>query len=167
MCYLDEVVEARSDVMTLIHPLTDDRRVLPLERLGEEVQAPEGFQVVISYNPGYQSVSRQLKESTRQRFLTLEFTYPDEETEAEIVAAEAKCSAEVAAQLVRIGQATRRLRSHGLKEGASTRLLVYAGQLVDAGLPLAEATEATFVGSLTDDADMTRSLRELLRSVLG
>ena len=167
MCYLDEVVEARSDVMTLIHPLTDDRRVLPLERLGEELTAPDAFQIVISYNPGYQSVSRQLKESTRQRFVTLDFTYPDEETETEIVAREAACAADVASQLVRIGQATRKLRSHGLKEGASTRLLVYAGQLVEAGLPLAEAAEATFVGSLTDDPDMSRSLRELLRSVLS
>lgn len=167
MCYLDEVVEARSDVMTLIHPLTDDRRVLPLERLGEELQAPDNFHVVISYNPGYQSVSRQLKESTRQRFVTLDFDYPSEETEAEIVANEAGCSSEVAQQLVRIGSATRKLRSHGLKEGASTRLLVYAGQLVDAGLSVTEATEATLVGSLTDDPDMTRSLRELLRSVLG
>jgi nitric oxide reductase NorQ protein len=166
MCYLDEVVEARADVLTLMHPLTDDRRILPVERLGEELQAPDEFQVVISYNPGYQSVSRQLKESTRQRFVTLEFTYPDEETETEIVHTESGCDAQVAAQLVRIGQATRKLRSHGLKEGASTRLLVYAGQLIGAGLSMPEATEATFVGSLTDDPDMTRSLRELLRSVL-
>ena len=164
--YLDEVVEARSDVVTLIHPLTDDRRTLPLDRLGEELVAPDNFQVVISYNPGYQSVSRQLKESTRQRFVTLEFDYPSTEIEAEIVTQESGCVAETAQQLVRIGQATRKLRSHGLKEGASTRLLVYAAQLVTAGTPLGEACEASLVGSLTDDPDMSRSLRELLRSVL-
>ncbi len=165
--YLDEVVEARSDVMTVLHPLTDDRRVLPLDRTGEELQAPDDFLVVISYNPGYQSVTRELKESTRQRFVSLAFDYPDAPTEAEIVARESGCDAGTAQQLVEIGRATRKLKSHGLKEGASTRLLVYAGQLVSGGLDLRAACEATLVGSLTDDAEMSRSLRELLRSVLG
>ena len=165
--YLDEVVEARSDVMTVLHPLTDDRRSLPLDRTGEELAAPDSFLIVISYNPGYQSVTRELKESTRQRFVSLSFDYPEEGVEAEIVASESGCDAATAGRLVEIGRATRRLKSHGLKEGASTRLLVYAGQLVRGGLPLREACEATLVGSLTDDAEMTRSLRELLRSVLG
>lgn len=165
--YLDEVVEARSDVMTVLHPLTDDRRVLPLDRTGEELAAPDSFLIVISYNPGYQSVTRELKESTRQRFVSLSFDYPDEAVETEIVAKESGCDAATAARLVEIGRATRKLKSHGLKEGASTRLLVYAGQLVTGGLPLRQACEATLVGSLTDDQEMTKSLRELLRSVLG
>jgi nitric oxide reductase NorQ protein len=167
ICYLDEVVEARSDVLTLLHPLTDDRRSLPLDRLGEELQAPDDFLVVISYNPGYQSVSKELKESTRQRFVSLALDYPAPEVEAEIVAVEAGCSAEVARTLVKLGQGSRNLRSHGLGEGASTRLLVYAAQLVGAGLSLRDAAEVTLVGSLTDDAEMTKALRELVRSVLG
>ncbi|NOY25694.1 MAG: CbbQ/NirQ/NorQ/GpvN family protein [Oligoflexia bacterium] len=165
--YLDEVVEARSDVMTVLHPLTDDRRVLPLDRTGEELAAPDSFLIVISYNPGYQSVTRELKESTRQRFVSLSFDYPAPEIEAEIVARESGCDAAAATRLVELGCATRKLKSHGLKEGASTRLLVYAGQLLKGGLSLAEACEATLVGSLTDDTEMTKSLRELLRSVLG
>ncbi len=167
ICYLDEVVEARADVMTVLHPLTDDRRALPLDRLGVELAAPDAFLVVISYNPGYQSVSKELKESTRQRFVSLSFDYPSPEVETEIVTAESGCAPDVAAQLVKIGRGSRNLRSHGLGEGASTRLLVYAGQLVVAGLPLREACEATLVGSLTDDAELTKALRELLKSVLG
>lgn len=167
ICYLDEVVEARSDVMTVIHPLTDDRRVLPLDRLGVELTAKEGFLVVISYNPGYQSVTKELKESTRQRFVSLAFDYPNAEVEAEIVAKEAGCDLQLATQLVRLGQGSRNLRSHGLGEGASTRLLVYAAALVKGGLTLKDAAEATLVHSLTDDAEMTKALRELVRSVLG
>ncbi len=167
ICYLDEVVEARADVLTLLHPLTDDRRILPLDRLGEELAAPAGFMVVVSYNPGYQSVSRQLKESTRQRFVSLSFDYPSPEVEAEIVARESGCDVETATTLVKLAVGSRNLRSHGLGEGASTRLLVYAGELVVAGLPLKEAAEATLVGSLTDDAELARALRELVRSVLG
>lgn len=167
ICYLDEVVEARSDVMTVIHPLTDDRRVLPLDRLGVELEAKEGFLVVISYNPGYQSVTKELKESTRQRFVSMAFDYPKAEVEAEIVAKEAGCDLTLASQLVRLGQGTRNLRSHGLGEGASTRLLVYAASLVKSGLSLKDAAEATLVHSLTDDAEMTKALRELVRSVLG
>ncbi len=167
ICYLDEVVEARADVMTLLHPLTDDRRALPLDRLGVELQAPPEFLVVISYNPGYQSVAKQLKESTRQRFVSLSFDYPPASVEAEIVAKESGCAPDVAAVLVKIGIGSRNLRSAGLGEGASTRLLVYAGELVVAGLPIREAAEATLVGSLTDDAELTKALRELVRSVLG
>ena len=167
ICYLDEVVEARSDVMTVIHPLTDDRRVLPLDRLGVELEAKAGFLVVISYNPGYQSVTKELKESTRQRFVSLAFDYPKNEIEAEIVAKEAGCDLALATTLVRLGQGSRNLRSHGLGEGASTRLLVYAASLVKSGLTLKDAAEATLVHSLTDDAEMTKALRELVRSVLG
>lgn len=167
ICYLDEVVEARADVITLLHPLTDDRRALPLERVGEELHAPDDFMVVISYNPGYQSVNRELKESTRQRFVAIPFDYPPEAVEAEIVAKEAPCDLGVATTLVRLARATRNLRSHGLREGASTRLLVYAARLCAAGLPLRESCELTLVGSLTDDPEMVRALRELLRSTLG
>ena len=167
ICYLDEVVEARADVMTVIHPLTDDRRILPLDRLGEEVVAPDNFLIVISYNPGYQSVTKELKESTRQRFVSLAFDYPKAEVEAEIVAKETGCAPDLATTLVRLGQGTRNLRSHGLAEGASTRMLVYCASLVKAGLSLKEAAEVTLVGSLTDDAEMTKALRELVRSVLG
>jgi nitric oxide reductase NorQ protein len=167
ICYLDEVVEARSDVMTVIHPLTDDRRVLPLDRVGEEIPCPDPFLIVISYNPGYQSVQKELKESTRQRFVSMSFDYPVADIEAEIIAKEANAPLDLAKTLVRLGQGSRNLRSHGLGEGASTRLLVYTAQLVGAGLPLKEAAEATLVGSLTDDAEMTKALRELVRSVLG
>ncbi len=167
IAYLDEVVEARADVLTVLHPLTDDRRVLPLDRLGKQLEAPDDFLVVISYNPGYQSVTKELKESTRQRFVSIAFDYPDEDVESEIVAVESGCSPEVAAQLVKLGRGSRNLRAHGLAEGASTRMLIYAGKLVVAGLPLKEACEATLVGSLTDDAEMAKALGELIRSVLG
>lgn len=167
ICYLDEVVEARSDVITLLHPLTDDRRTLPLDRLGEEISAPDSFMTVISYNPGYQSVSRTLKESTRQRFVSIAFDYPPEESEAEIVAKESGCTAEQAQTLVRLGRATRNLRSHGLKEGASTRLLVYAGSLLQTGMSMKTACRATLVESLTDDEEMIKALESLLQSVEG
>lgn len=165
--YLDEVVEARNDTMVVIHPLTDDRRMLPLDRLGEQLIAPESFLVVVSYNPGYQSVTKELKESTRQRFVSIPFDYPAADIEAEIVAHESGCPNELADKLVQIARATRNLRSHGLAEGASTRLLIYAAWLAGSGLDLGEACESTLVGSLTDDPEMTRALRELLRSVLG
>ena len=165
--YLDEVVEARKDSLVVIHPLTDDRRILPIDRLATVLKAPDEFMMVISYNPGYQSVSKELKESTRQRFVSLAFDYPNAEVEAEIVQKESGCAAEVARTLVKLGQGSRNLRSHGLGEGASTRLLVYAASLVVAGLTLRDAAEATLVGSLTDDAEMTKALRELVRSVLG
>ena len=142
ICYLDEVVEARADVMTVLHPLTDDRRTLPLDRLGEELTAPDDFLVVISYNPGYQSVTRELKESTRQRFVSLSFDYPEPEVEAEIIRHESGCDEETAERLVKIGGATRNLRSHGLKEGASTRLLIYAANLLQGGLDLKTAAES-------------------------
>lgn len=167
ICYLDEVVEARADVLTVLHPLTDDRRRLPLERLGVEVEAAPGFLVVVSYNPGYQSAARELKESTRQRFVALSFDYPAEAVEAEIVAHEAGCAATLAAQVVRLGRATRNLKNHGLREGASTRVLIHTARLAASGLSLQEAALAGLVGPLTDDPEMTRSLRELLRSALG
>jgi nitric oxide reductase NorQ protein len=167
ICYLDEVVEARPDVLTLLHPLSDDRRMLPLDRLGEELACPPEFLLAVSYNPGYQAVSRELKESTRQRFVSIHFDFPPADVEAEIVARESGCTLELALTLVRIASGSRNLRAHGLKEGASTRLLVYAAALAGAGLPLREACEATIVHSLTDDAELERALLGLLQAVLG
>ena len=166
VCYLDEVVEARSDVLTLLHPLTDDRRILPLERRGEEIAAHENFLVVVSYNPGYQAISRELKESTRQRFITIPFTYPSPDIEAEIVAHESGCDIDTANTLVRMGAATRKLREQGLREGASTRLLIYAGQLQQSGLPLTAACNATLVDSLTDDPELVHALRDLIDTIV-
>jgi len=165
--YLDEVVEARPDVLTLLHPLTDDRRILPLERKGEELQAPPDFQVVISYNPGYQSVSRSLKESTRQRFVSIPFDYPSPQAEAEIIVHEGGSSPEMAASLVELGIATRSLKNHGMREGASTRLLIYAAKLIGSGMSIGAAAEATLVQSLTDDADLIRALQDLIQTKLG
>ena len=160
ICYLDEVVEARADVLTLLHPLTDDRRALPIDRLGEELTAPADFLLVVSYNPGYQAAARELKESTRQRFVSLAFDYPDEAAEIEIVAAESGQPPAAIAPLVRAGRATRRLRGHGLREGASTRLLIHAARLLPAGLTPAQAAEVTLIQSLTDDPALLRALRE-------
>jgi len=165
--YLDEFVEARPDVLTLLHPLTDDRRILTIERLAEEVPAIDGFQVVVSYNPGYQRAARALKESTRQRFVALNFSYPPADVEAEIVAHESGCDVEIAAQLVAVGQATRTLRTQGLKEGASTRLIVYAAQLHGSGLSLEAACDATLAQALSDDPDIEQAIRDLIRTRLG
>lgn len=167
ICYLDEVIEARADVLTLLHPLTDDRRMLFLERLGEELPCPEDFLLCVSYNPGYQSVTHEIKESTRQRFVSIAFDWPEPEIEAEILQKESGCDAAMASMLVRLAQGTRSLKDHGLKEGASTRLLIYAATLAQAGLPLKEACEATLVQSLTDDRELLKALRDLMRSALG
>jgi nitric oxide reductase NorQ protein len=167
ICYLDEVVEARPDVLTLLHPLTDDRRILPLERKGEEVAAVDGFMVVVSYNPGYQSVARSLKESTRQRFISIPFDYPSVDVEIEIVCHEADCATDLAERLVAVGRATRGLKDHGMREGASTRLLIYAAKLVQQGLPIMTACEATIVQSLSDDPELVKALSDLCMAKLG
>src|SRR5262245_11008364 len=136
ICYLDEIVEARQDTTVVIHPLTDDRRVLPLEKKNELVRADPGFQLVISYNPGYQSGLKDLKESTKQRFGAIDFGYPVAEVEAEIVAHEAGVAPDLAARLVQIGRRSRNLRGHGLDEGVSTRMIVQAGRLIARGVPI-------------------------------
>src|SRR5210317_1495692 len=133
ICYLDEIVEARQDTTVVIHPLTDHRRELPLEKKGEIVHAHEDFQLVISYNPGYQSLMKDLKQSTKQRFSALQFDYPEAKLEAEIIAKETGCDESLAAQLVKVGETARNLKGHGLDEGISTRLLVYAARLIDQG----------------------------------
>ena len=162
IAYLDEVVEARKDTTVVIHPLTDDRKILPLEKKGEIVQAPEGFHLVISYNPGYQSVLKDLKHSTKQRFVAMDFDYPKPELEEEIVRTEAEIDPDVAAKLVKIAEKVRNLRTHGLEEGVSTRLLVYAGQLIGQGIDPVAACQATICKPITDDLDMQPSIIELI-----
>ncbi|MCW2241684.1 CbbQ/NirQ/NorQ/GpvN family protein [Azospirillum canadense] len=154
ICYLDEIVEARQDTTVVIHPLTDARRVLPLEKRNELITAHPDFQLVISYNPGYQSVLKDLKESTKQRFAAIEFDFPAPSVEAEIVAHEAEVPADVAHLLVRIAGSSRNLKGQGLQEGVSTRMLIHAGRLIARGIPLAKACEITLVLPITDDADV-------------
>lgn len=160
ICYLDEIVEARQDTTVIIHPLTDDRRILPLEKKNELVRAHPEFQLVISYNPGYQSVIKNLKESTKQRFAALNFDYPEETVEAEIVATESGIGQSEAALLVKIAARTRNLKGQGLDEGASTRMLIQAGRLISQSIPLAEACEVALVLPITDDPDMRAALSD-------
>jgi len=158
ICYLDEVVEARQDTTVVIHPLTDHRRNLPLEKKGELVQAHPDFQIVISYNPGYQSLMKDLKTSTKQRFGALDFSFPEAAVEAEIVAHESGIDRATAEKLVQIAQRSRNLKGHGLDEGMSTRLLVYAGQLISKGIEPLAACQMTLVRPITDDPDMRDTL---------
>jgi len=158
ICYLDEVVEARQDTTVVIHPLTDARRVLPLEKKGELIQAHPDFQLVISYNPGYQSLMKDLKQSTKQRFGALDFNYPLHEIEAEIVAHETKVSLDIATKLVSIAERARNLKGHGLDEGISTRMLIYAGSLIASGVNPLSACQMTLVRPITDDPDMRDAL---------
>ncbi|MDE3118495.1 MAG: CbbQ/NirQ/NorQ/GpvN family protein [Nitrospirota bacterium] len=163
--YLDEIVEARKDTTVIIHPLSDDRRILPLEKKGQMVQAVDDFLLVISYNPGYQSVLKDLKQSTKQRFMAIEFTYPPREIEARVIEQEAGVTAEQAQRLVTLGEKVRNLRTHGLEEGVSTRLLIYAGQLIRQGVVPARACEAAVTKPITDDPDMQRSIQELVKAI--
>jgi nitric oxide reductase NorQ protein len=165
ICYLDEVVEARKDTSVVIHPLCDDRRLLPIEKLGELIPAPPEFCLAISYNPGYQSVLKDLKQSTRQRFVALEFNYPVAETEQTIVEKESGIDAGVARQLVRLGAMTRNLKGSGLDEGASTRLLVNAAKLMAEDIGPVVATDTAVAQALTDDEDMLKAIHELSRSI--
>ena len=166
ICYLDEIVEARQDTTVVIHPLTDARRILPLEKHNEIVAAHADFQLTISYNPGYQSAVKDLKESTKQRFLAIEFTYPSANAEADIVAREAGTDATLAALLVAIGARSRNLQGHGLDEGASTRMLIHAGRLVRAGLPLRSAVRSSIVLPITDDPDIRQALDSAVEACL-
>ena len=163
ICYLDEIVEARQDTTVVIHSLTDDRRILPLEKKNELVTADADFELVISYNPGYQSVLKDLKESTKQRFCAIDFGYPDAAVESEIVAAESAVEPKLAAKLVQIAGRSRNLKGHGLEEGASTRMLIHAGKLVGNGIPLAEACTIALILPITDDPDM----RDALEAAIG
>lgn len=158
ICYLDEVVEARQDTTVVIHPLTDHRRTLPLDKKGELVHAHPDFQLVISYNPGYQNLLKDLKQSTKQRFGALDFDYPTSEVETEVIAHETGVDAQTAEKLVQIAHRARNLKGHGLDEGISTRLLVYAGQLIAKGIEPRAACRMTLVRPLTDDPDMRDTL---------
>src|SRR5438874_95678 len=166
ICYLDEVVEARKDTVVIIHPLTDHRRRLPIEKRGTILDAPDDFMLVVSYNPGYQSILKDLKQSTRQRFVALEFDYPPPELEAEIVAREGGVPLQSARDLVLIGQKIRNLRGHGLEEGVSTRLLIFAAQLTARGIPAIAAAEVALCSPITDDRDLQRSIREIVTTVI-
>ncbi len=166
ICYLDEIVEARQDTTVVIHSLTDDRRILPLEKKNEVIRADPDFLLVISYNPGYQSVLKDLKESTKQRFAALDFGYPEPDLESMIVAKEADLPVEEAARLVRIAERSRNLKGHGLNEGASTRMLIHAGQLLRRGVGLQAACHATMVLPLTDDPDLRDALGAAIASCI-
>lgn len=158
ICYLDEIVEARQDTMVVIHALTDHRRELNLDKKGELVKAHEDFQLVISYNPGYQSLMKDLKQSTKQRFCAMNFDYAEVDLETNIVAQEANIERDLAAKLVQIAQVARKLKGHGLDEGISTRLLVYAATLIKQGIPHKEACELALINPITDDADIRQTL---------
>ena len=158
ICYLDEVVEARQDTTVVIHPLTDHRRTLMLEKKGELVHAHPDFQLVISYNPGYQSLMKDLKQSTKQRFGALDFAYPETDVETEIVSHETGIDKDAASKLVQIAHRARNLKGHGLDEGISTRLLVYAGQLIVKGIDAKTACMMALVRPITDDPDMRDTL---------
>jgi nitric oxide reductase NorQ protein len=163
--YLDEVVEARKDTTVLIHPLTDHRRILPVEKRGSIIEADDRFLLCISYNPHYQSALKDLKQSTRQRFISIEFNYPPRDIEAEIVQKESGCTTAQAEALSKLGEKVRNLREHGLQEGASTRLLIYAGRLMRQGIKPRRACQVAIVWTLTDEPELQRSVEEVASSI--
>jgi nitric oxide reductase NorQ protein len=165
ICYLDEIVEARKDTTVVIHPLSDDRRILVIEKKGEIIPAHPDFTLVISYNPGYQSVLKDLKQSTRQRFISLEFKYPAPEKEAEIVAHEGKVDIETARRLVTLAGKIRNIREQGLIEGASTRLLIYAAQLIQRNIDPATACRSAVCLPLTDDSRLQETMNDLIQDL--
>ncbi|MCK4838335.1 MAG: CbbQ/NirQ/NorQ/GpvN family protein [Desulfobulbaceae bacterium] len=165
ICYLDEVVEARKDTTVVIHPLADDRRELPIEKLGELLTAPPEFMLVISYNPGYQSVLKDLKPSTRQRFVSIELNYPNAALETDIVCHESGLDQETGAALVRLATMTRHLKNEGLPEGASTRLLIHAGKLFGSGMDRRRACRAAISETLTDEPELLAAITEMVNSI--
>lgn len=167
ICYLDEVVEARKDVTVVLHPLTDDRRILPIERTGEVLEAGPQFMLVASYNPGYQNILKTLKPSTRQRFLAIEFDFPAPQREIEIVSNESGLSREKTAALVRLAGKLRALKGQDIEEGVSTRLLVYCATLIHDGMPIEKAVRAALIEPLSDDADVKQGLLDLVTAVYG
>lgn len=166
ICYLDEIVEARKDVAVVLHPLTDDRRILPLERTGEQLEAPPGFMLVVSYNPGYQNLLKTLKPSTRQRFVAIEFDFLPRDREIAVVSAESGLAEAQVAPLVELARRLRALKGHDLEEGVSTRLLVYCATLIDAGLPLRDAVLSAMIEPLTDERDVRAALLEVADAVI-
>jgi nitric oxide reductase NorQ protein len=165
ICYLDEVVEARKDTTVVIHPLTDDRRILPQEKRGLLLEAHPNFLLVISYNPGYQSVMKDLKHSTRQRFTAIEISHPPADKEKKIILKESGVDEETAGRLVRLGEMVRNLRQHGLEEGISTRLLIYAGKLISKGISPRAACEAAATRPMTDDPEMQEAITEIVSGI--
>jgi nitric oxide reductase NorQ protein len=167
ICYLDEVVEARKDVTVVLHPLTDDRRLLPLERTGELLEAPNDFMLVVSYNPGYQNVLKQLKPSTRQRFIAIEFDFPPPDIETGVVARESGLSEEKSRSLVVLAERLRAMKGQDLDESVSTRLLVYCATLIAAGMSWNEAIQSAIIEPLSDDTDIKVGLLEVVKAVFG
>jgi len=167
ICYLDEVVEARKDVTVVLHPLTDDRRILPIDRTGETLEAGPGFMLVASYNPGYQNILKTLKPSTRQRFLSISFDFPPAEQEVSIVCKESGLDQNRAGSLVRLAGKLRGLKGQDLEEGVSTRLVIYAATLIQAGVPVPQAIETAMIEPLTDDEDVKEGLRDIVTAVFG
>lgn len=165
ICYLDEIVEARKDSTVLIHSLTDHRRILPVEKLGTILEAHADFLLVISYNPGYQNVLKDLKPSTRQRFISIDFDYPDLPEESKIIEHESGVDADASRQLALLGQKIRNLRSHGFDEGVSTRLLVYAGQLMVQGVTARRSCDAAVSKAVSDDVEVQRAIAELVDAI--
>jgi nitric oxide reductase NorQ protein len=165
ICYLDEVVEARKDTTVIIHSLTDHRRTLTIDKLGQMIEAADGFLMVISYNPGYQSATKDLKHSTRQRFVALEFNFPSPEVEKEIILHESGCDEDTAVQLAKLGEKVRNLGDYGLSEGASTRVLIYAGRLIKEGVAPRRAAQVAVTWGITDDAALQRSIDEVVTSI--
>jgi len=167
ICYLDEIVEARQDTTVVIHPLTDHRRQLPLDKRGELINAHPDFQLVISYNPGYQSLMKDLKQSTKQRFVGFDFDYPNADVESGILVKETGIDAAMASKLVQLGNIARKLKGHGLDEGISTRLLVYAATLIKSGIAADDACRMSLVRPITDDADIRSTLEHAIAAVLA
>lgn len=165
ICYLDEIVEARKDTTVIIHPLADHRRILPVEKRGEILKAHEGFHLVLSYNPGYQSALKDLKQSTRQRFIAIEFSYLPRELESKVIQHESGISEEIASDLAVLGEKMRNLKEYGLQEGASTRLLIYAAQLIENGIAPRRACQVAVVWALTDAAEVQQSLEETVSAI--
>ena len=165
ICYLDEVVEARKDTTVIIHPLTDHRRTLTIDKLGQVVEADEGFLLVVSYNPGYQNAVKDLKHSTRQRFVAIEFDFPDVERESKIISHEAGVKKDISDQLAILGQKIRNLKEHGLEEGASTRLLIYAARLIKQGISPKRACQVSLTWGITDELQIQETVDQIVSSI--
>jgi nitric oxide reductase NorQ protein len=166
ICYLDEVVEARKDTIVVIHPLTDNRRIIPIDKLGVIMKASPEFMLAISYNPGYQSAVKDLKQSTRQRFVSIEFDYPPADLEKQIVIHESGVDERTAGFLVEIGHRIRNFKHHGLEEGVSTRLMIYAGKLIHEGIDPREACRTAMARPITDNSDLQKSIDEIISAIM-
>lgn len=165
ICYLDEIVEARKDTTVVVHPLADHRRILSIEKRNQVIEAHPDFLLAISYNPGYQSVFKDIKQSTRQRFVSLEFDYPSPEIEKEIIAHESGLDMEIATDLARLGQKVRNLKEHGLEEGVSTRLLIYAGQMITQGIAPLRACQVSITHTITDEKEVQQAIDEIVSTI--